>query len=391
MLVLLTDPVMAQESGAGAEGGALIDIIISAIIGFLKDFFSPVTSAIENYGKDLLKVILGTPHPNAVFTEPTNNAWPRLHDYYWQTIIPLALSLWGLALGLVILLESTSYLFSSYHIAKLKKRAFTGLLGILSWWWFAAISLRFMDALTGLLAPSLSNISLFETASFGGMGVLGMVVALSTDFSLFLLLGIIYLSRQVILYLFVLWMPVLIAMWIPGVGPFAMLSKLVRKLAGFYVPFLIMTLPVAILFQLGKILGHSFGPTMGGIGAWLTAIIIPFIAVLSPLVLIWQAGGIFFIGDRIASHVSARQAQRRVPNVRSRASDAKQGSRNFSRGVRGKPAIRDSGQTLLNSGDSRAHRAGDRINSAGSRLRPDGGTPNDTHDQSNRFETLRDP
>jgi len=43
-------------------------------------------------------------------------------------------------LGIVIFLESTSYLFGSYHRSKLKKRAFSGLLGILSWWWVAALA-----------------------------------------------------------------------------------------------------------------------------------------------------------------------------------------------------------------------------------------------------------
>lgn len=393
VILLCTTPALAQE-GSGALG----DIIIDSLVEFIRRLTEPIAGKIEQFGSDLVEIITATPHPNAVFTEPTNGAWPRLYDYYWQTIVPLSLSLWGLAIGLIIILETTSHLFSSYHRSKLKKRAFTGLLGILSWWWLAAISLRFMNALTGVLAPSLSNISLFETASFTGMGVLGLAISLGVDFTLFVLLAVIYLARQVVLYLFVLWMPVLIAMWIPGVGPFAMLSKLVRKLAGFYLPFLIMTLPVAILFQLGKILGHSFGLSMGGIGAWLTAIIIPFIAVLSPIVLIWQAGGIFFIGDRIARHASAQRAQRRVSGMKAKTQTAAHGSRNFVRGARGKPAVRQNGQTMLDSGDSRAHATGARVSSSGGRLRgtvrSDGGTPIDSRDaspaRSTDFTLLRD-
>ncbi|WP_434084188.1 hypothetical protein [Halorarius halobius] len=348
-----------------------------------------------------MATITDTPHPNSVFSKPTNGAWPRLYEYYWNAIVPLSFSLYGLALGLVILLESTSHLFSSYHQAKLKRRAFTGLLGLLSWWWIAAFSLRFMNALTGILVPSLSTITLFETASFSGMAVLGLALSLTVDLALFILLAVIYLARQLILYLFVLLMPVLIVMWVPGVGPFAFVSRFVKKIAGFYTPFLFMTVPVAILFRLGEILGHSFGTSMGGIGAWLTAIIIPFLAVLAPIVLIWQAGGIFFLGDRMARRVNVQRAQGRIANARARSREAARGGRNFVRGAQGKPAIRNDGQAVPDSGNSRAHAAGSRLDS----LRTDGGEPaqsdhppsnsptdpSNTTDRTRSFDNLRDP
>jgi len=99
-------------------------------------------------------------------------------------------------LGIVIFLESTSYLFGSYHRSKLKKRAFSGLLGILSWWWVAALSLRFVDALTGFIVPDLSEIALFETASFAILGVLGVIIAQAVNLTLFLLLALVYTIRQ---------------------------------------------------------------------------------------------------------------------------------------------------------------------------------------------------
>jgi hypothetical protein len=284
-------------------------------------------------------------------------------------ILPLTLSLYGLSIGLVIFLESTSHLFNGYHRSKLKKRAFAGLLGILSWWWIAALSMRFMDALAGFLVPSVSEISLFQTLSFTGMGVLGTVVALSTNFILFVLIGLIYLARQLALYLFVFLMPLLIVFWIPGVGPFSLVSKFMKKLAGFYVPFLFMTVPVALLFRLGDILGTSFGLSAGEFGAWLTALIIPLVAVASPFILFWQAGALFFIADRAARHVSAQKARGRLSRGRERLQSAKQGGKNFVRGVRDEPAVKSGGQYVLNSGDSRAHATGQRLNTTGSRLR----------------------
>ena len=363
-----TDPAVSQANGNG-NNGALGDVIVDALQELLKVLFSPIEAVIESHGDAVLQTVVGTPHPDAVFSQPTNAVWPGIYEYYWKVIVPLSLSLFGLAIGIIIFLESTSHLFSGYHRSKLKRRAFAGLLGILSWWWIAALSLRFMDALAGFLVPTVSEISLFQTLSFTGMGALGIVVTLSTNFLLFVLIGLVYLVRQLALYLFVFLMPLLIVFWIPGVGPFVLASKFMKKLAGFYVPFLFMTVPVALLFRLGEILGTSFGVSAGGFGAWLTALVIPFLAVVSPFVLFWQAGALFFIADRAAQHVSAERAQGRMTRGREQVQTATQEGRNFIRGMRDEPAVRAGGQYVLDSGGSRAHATGQRLNTAGAQLR----------------------
>lgn len=340
---------------------ALGDVIVEAIKELLRELFEPITAAIENHSQDLIRALVGTPYPNSTFSRPTNEPWPAIYDYYWDMIVPLSLSLWALAIGLVIFLESTSYLFGSYHRSKLKKRAFSGLLGLLSWWWIAAISLRFMDALADTIAPDPSNIALFETLSFGAMGVLGVVFTLSADLALFVLVGLIYFTRHVVLYLYVLLMPLLIVLWIPGVGPFALSSQFMKRLSGFYVPFLFMTIPVALLFQLGALLGHSFGVNASGIGAWIAALIIPFLAVLSPIILFWQAGALFFVADRVSHRVSTQRAQARMGEVQNRSSEATHSARNFTRGLRGRGARSRDGEQFFGSGNSRANRSGLRL------------------------------
>ncbi|MFW5978047.1 MAG: hypothetical protein ACOCP2_02275, partial [Halohasta sp.] len=344
------------------------DIIVEALTELLRVLFSPIENVIENHGDALLEVIVQTPNPDTVFGPPSNGAWPTIYNYYWETIVPLSLTLWALALGLVILLESTSHLFSNYHRSKLKKRAFSGLLGVLSWWWLAAFSLRFMDALAKFLLPSLEEISLFETLSFSAMGALGLVITLSTDFILFVLIGLIYLVRQLVLYLFVLLMPILIVLWIPGVGPFTLASRFMKRLAGFYVPFLFMSVPVALLFRLGGLLSEGSSLSASGIGTWLTALVIPFAAVVSPFVLFWQAGAIMFMADRAARHVSAQRARRRTTTGKEQVERAGHSGRNFVRGVRGKSAVRRDGEKVFGSGDSTANAVGRRVNRTGSRL-----------------------
>ncbi|QLH79936.1 hypothetical protein HZS55_06400 [Halosimplex rubrum] len=357
------------QAGEGGGGGALGDVIVWAITESLKVLFSPLEGIIQNHANDVLTVIIGTPHPNAVFTEPTNNSWPGIYTYFWDVIVPLSLLLWALAAGIVIFLESTSYLFSSYHRAKLKRRAFAGLLGILAWWWMDALARQFIHELTLFLAPDLSEITLFETLSFGAVGSVTAIAALSVDLFLLGLVLLIYFVREVVLYLFTLLVPILIAFWIPGVGPFRLVSEFMKRLAGFYVPFLFMTVPVALLFRLGEILGNSFGFTVEGLGAWLVALIIPIVAVVSPFILFWQAGSIFFMAQSASHHSSRRRAHGRIAGAQEKGQIASHGGRNFVRGVRGQQAVNADGQAVFNSGNSRAHAAGSRLNTTGSRLR----------------------
>ncbi len=367
----------AMPGGSHLINSGLGDIITGAIQEVLRLLFSPIRGVIEEHGDAVLQTVVGTPHPDAVFAAPTNDAWPAIYEYYWQTLFPLSLTLFGLVIGVVIFLESTSHLFSSYHRSKLKKRAFAGLLGLLSWWWIAAISLRFMNTLARFLVPSVSDITVFQTLSFSGMGVLGTIIALTANFVLFILIGLIYLARHLALYLFVLLMPLLIVFWIPGVGPFRLASAFMKKLAGFYVPFLFMTVPVALLFRLGDLLGTSVGPSAGEFGAWLTALVIPLLAVLSPFVLFWQAGALFFMADRASRYMSAQRAQRRAAGGRQRVQTGRQTGQNLARGLRGQPAVTTDGQYVLNSGESRANATGRRLRSATARaqsaLTPSGG------------------
>ncbi|MFB6362096.1 MAG: hypothetical protein ABEH59_12355 [Halobacteriales archaeon] len=334
---------------------SLVDIIVEALKELLRVLFTPIIDLIVNKSEALASLVVRTRHPNAVFSQPTNGPWPDIYAYYWDTLVPLALFLWALSIGLVILLESMGHLFSSYHRTKLKRRAFSGLLGVLTWWWMAAISLRFVDALTGFIVPDLSQVAFFDSVTFGGLGVLGLVVALGTDLVLFALIGMIYFVREIVLFLFVLLMPLLIVFWIPSVGPFALVARFMKKLAGFYVPFLFMTVPVAILFRLSALLGGSTDPGMGGFGTWLAALVVPFIALVSPFILFWQAGGLFFMADRAARRVSYQRAKGRVVSAKDKGQTAVQKARTLRSNDAGEAGGSTSGGSgATGSGRSRA-------------------------------------
>ncbi|WP_424004765.1 hypothetical protein ACOZ4I_08660 [Haloarcula salina] len=344
------------------------DVFVDSFERFLEKLADSVFGFVGDNVEALVDLIVTTPRPDAIFSAPTNGGWPSLYTYHWETMVPLSLLLWTLSLGVVIFLESTSHLFSGYHRTKLKKRAFAGLLGILSWWWLAAISLRFVDGLVEFLVPNLDSIGLFETVSFGAMGVAGMTLAASLDVAVFLVLALIYLVRQMVLYLYVLLVPLVLVFWVPGVGPFAPVARLMSRLAGFYVPFLFMPVPVAVLFRLGELLGESVTLSIGGFGQWLLAIVTPLIAIIVPFVLFWQAGALFFMVDRASQHSSRRRVRDRKERVETTGEQGVLGVKNLRRGLAGQSAIKASGQSVLGSGSSRAHAVGQKASQAKRRL-----------------------
>jgi len=368
------EPTVTQQHREEDMTQSLGDVFVDALERFLKKLVDPVFGFVGDNVGALIDLIVTTPRPDAVFSQPSNGGWPSIYTYYWETMVPLTLLLWGLSLGVIILLESTSHLFSGYHRTKLKKRAFAGLLGILSWWWMAALSLRFIDGLVDFIVPSLDSIGLFETVSFGAMGLSGLTLAATLDLTIFLVLALIYLVRQMALYLYVLLMPLVIVFWVPGIGPFAPVARLMSRLAGFYVPFLFMTVPIAVLFRLGELLGDSVTVSIGGFGQWLLAIVTPLIAVIAPFVLFWQAGALFFMADRAAQHGSRRRARDRKATVETAGERGTLGLKNLRRGLAGQSAIRASGQEVLGSGSSSAHTVGRKVDQTKRTLRSRLGT-----------------
>lgn len=356
-----------QSSSDGSGQNTIIDLVVTALYEFVSSLIEPLSEPISDFGEQLIQTIIGTPYPDRIFTAPTNFAWKSLYDFYWQAMIPVAFAIFGISIMLVIFLESTSHLFSSYHRANLKRRAFSGLLGVLSWWWIAAISLQFTNELAVFLTPSLAGLTLFETVSLTGAGLIITVFALFTEFVIFIMIGLIYLSRQIVLFLLVLLMPILIALWIPGVGPFEPMSRFMEKLAGFYVPFLFMTIPVALLLRLGDLLGNSFGLSFGGIGAWITALVIPVLAVFAPLVMFWQAGGIFRVAGQVARHTSFERSRGRIHTDQKAGSTENNVRDNFLRGERGRSSATRNGQMIRYSSTSGSHTAGGHSQDPGSR------------------------
>jgi uncharacterized phage infection (PIP) family protein YhgE len=80
--------------------------------------------------------------------------------------------------------------------------------------------------------------------------------------------------------------------------------------------------------------------------------------------LFWQAGAIFSAGKQVSRHASASSARSRIDSAKENTQSAVHESKNFARGVQGKPAVQQNGQAVLDSGDSRAHAKGAQLNNA---------------------------
>jgi len=103
-------------------------------------------------------------------------------------------------------------------------------------------------------------------------------------------------------------MPLLIVFWIPGVGPFTLISRFVQRLAGFYAPILFMTLPVALLLRLGELPRESFSLSLGGLvpGCLHCSSLLPHCLPASDVLAGWRA--LFFRRSSLTACLSA------VPN-----------------------------------------------------------------------------
>jgi hypothetical protein len=359
-------PVEAGASGSGGGGESLTGLIINALRQFLLQLVRPIETFIENNGGAVLRIVLDTPAPARVFGVPQVSPWPAIYDYYWDALVPAALLLFTLASLIVILLETMSTVFSSYHRAQLKRRAIVALLGVLSWWWINALVLQITDGLVVFLVPSLADLTLFETASFGAIGLLGTVLALATDFALVGIVALVYVLRHILIYLYTLLVPLLLVAWVPGVGPTRFLSRLSRQAASLYLPVVLAPVPVTLLLRLGQLLGESAGfGSLGGFGAWVAALVVPVVAILAPVVLVWQSGQLAAAVGTAARNVSRRRARERVGTIRDTGATARaygatgaRGARNLRRGAQSRPALGPDGQYRLDSGDSRAHAVG---------------------------------
>jgi len=160
---------------------------------------------------------------------------------------------------------------------------------------------------------------------------------------------------------------------------------------------------VALLFRLGQLLGSSVTLSIDGVGQWLLAILTPLVAVISPFVLFWQAGALFFMADSASRHTSRDTGRARMEKVSTATDTTATGGQNFSRGLQGEPAVRSDGQAVLGSGDSRAHAAGARLNKTGTNLQSRLSSSTERSEsvrettqttqsdsRNNQFETLRE-
>jgi hypothetical protein len=137
---------------------------------------------------------------------------------------------------------------SAYEARRAKRGAWTGAILIVAWYWLAVLILYLVDGLTIALVPDLSDLS----AAMNGMlpatvGNPGLTVTMAFVGGVSMVaLRAIYFVREILLYVYLLGMPIGFAVAFVNVP---VLSRIARRLCKQFLPLAILPLPAAILFR----------------------------------------------------------------------------------------------------------------------------------------------
>jgi type IV secretion system protein TrbL len=206
---------------------------------------------VEGY-LQLGELLFGTPVPGGsvedIFTPPSGGQWSVLYD----TLIGGEIMQFSL-----LLLVITFYLHQlvrivdvtgAYRARAAQRSIWTGGILVVTWYWLAALACYLGNGLTVALLPSLGTLG-STMLSFAEVAVTNWILALG----LAIIGGVamwaleaLLIIRYVLLYVYLLGMPLLLAV---GFSNVPVLSALARGLARRFVPLLVLPLPLAVLFK----------------------------------------------------------------------------------------------------------------------------------------------
>jgi hypothetical protein len=315
-------------SGGGFIGNAMCkasNFLFGWIIGGVVDFVQGIISGIVN-------LIVGTPVPKhngspAFFQQPTNQPWKGVYNSWLTFALPLGIIEW--ALMMLGIMFSQVYISGSANELKrreMKNRSWKVLFGILGSWAIGATILHLSNAVTLAVAPNgkdiASNLAVFA-GSVGAAGAAGLLIWFFEGI-LFLFILLLVLSKYAVVFVMMWSLPVLLPLAAFNVGPIKLLSKPARGIIDMFIPFVFLTLPMALVLRVGYVVVNSLNQTtVAQVGMWAsganTALILGFwiVAAVSPLFVFSQTGR---IKGMAAGMLGASLA---TSNVQEKVQDAK--------------------------------------------------------------------
>lgn len=280
----------------------------------------------------VIDMMTGTPVPThnggdpAIIQQPDNQPWQTVYDSWLSLAVPIGLAEWAL----MILGVQFSNVFMSGAQAEVKRRelkhrTWKVLFGVLGSWAIGATILHIANAITHAVAPTAKNVSdnlAVFAANVQGVALSAILIWIFSG-TIFLFVLLLLLARLAVIFTIMWGLPVLLPLAALDVGPVAPLSKPARGIINMFIPFVFMTLPIAMVLKVGYLVTNglqesaliSAGLTYSGLNS---VVLVGFwtVAAVSPLFVFHQAG-------RIAGYAALIGASSVSDDVREKAQNAK--------------------------------------------------------------------
>jgi type IV secretion system protein TrbL len=230
----------------------LIDLGVKWFTDIIEVITTSFKSGLEEGYRELGELLFGTPVPGSsiddIFTPPSGGQWGVLYD----TLIGGEIMQFSL-----LLLVITFYLHQlvrivdvtgAYRARAAQRSIWTGGILVVTWYWLAALACYLVNGLTVALLPGLDTIgqTLFDFTQVAVANwILALGLAIIGGVAMWALEALLII-RYVLLYVYLLGMPLLLAV---GFSNVPVLSDLARGLARRFVPLLVLPLPLALLFK----------------------------------------------------------------------------------------------------------------------------------------------
>ena len=351
-----------------------------AIEDVVEDMTEMLLGLMNTIYQGILSPIVGVPAPTSdsgyiVIGTPDNEPWTSIYqDVYLKYVMPLTIMVLIVALAFIGLRAGS---ISEYRRKRLLRRL--GLIFMATFVWFPLVSmpLQFIDAVGMTIAPIDDMTANFEGLIKGALGGIFAILAMVVLSNVALVVaGFIVAFREIGILVLTPVMPLLGVLWALEIWPFTPASNMARRVAGIYPGLVLAGLPAAVLFRIGWAI--DLNTTFEGIySVFVGLALIPAAIIAMVMTVYWSSPAIRTIAQKGASTTNPAAAKAGAAKAKRTSGKAVRGARNVHRGYAENQigAVTKSGQTTLESGDSKAYQLGSSARS--------------TKDHAGRYNNLR--
>jgi hypothetical protein len=286
--------------------GGFIESAICKVTNFLFGWIiGGIVSFVQGVITGIVNMIFGFSVPKvnghiALFQKPTNQPWTGLYESWKTEAMPLGIIIWLLMiLGVMFTQVFTSDPSTALKVRELRSRSWKVLLGILGSWAIGAAFLFVTNGIILTIAPDGSDIASNLAVFTGSVGAAGAAALLVWFFEgiLFLFIVLLLLAQKAMVFIMMWSLAILIPLAAIDVGPVKYISKPARGIIDMFVPFIMMTLPMALVLRVGYEVVNALNQSpIAQLGMWASganvALILGFwiAAAVSPLFVFSQTG-----------------------------------------------------------------------------------------------------